>query len=147
MRREVVGAVLASGLRDAAEARIVMQEAIAGVQCFLLKGGAVTGNDQPVGDFVAQHFDGTKRGELATEGFIRRVDGFREDEPDTVILGGLGVIAQHADDPIAEVDGVSGKHAADFRFEGRQRFENKGVGRRFSRGVDALPWAGHAGSG
>src|ERR1700735_1382771 len=135
---------LAAGLWDAAETRIVAEQTIAGVQCFFLEGWAVTGKEQPVGDFLAQQFDGMKRGELAAEG---RVDGFGEDEPDAIVLWRLGVVAQHADDAVAQINSISGNHGPDLGFEGRERVENKSVRRLFARGFDDRARAGHAASG
>ena len=63
-----------------------MEQTIAGVEGFFFEGWAVTGKEQPVGDFLTQQFDGTQRGELLAEGGVGRVDGFGEDEPDTCLL-------------------------------------------------------------
>lgn len=125
----------------------MVEQQFAGVERFFFKGWAVTGKEQPVGDFVAQQFDGAERAELLAERGIGGVDDFGEDKPDAVVLWRFGVVPQHADDAIAEVDGESGKHGADLGFEGREGFQNKSMRRLFARGLDGLSGAGHAASG
>jgi len=138
---------LAAGLWDAAESRVVVKQTIAGVKGFLLETWAVTWKEHPVGDFLAQQFYAMKRGALAAEGRIGWVDGFGEDEPDAIVLRRFGVVAQHPDDAVGEINSITGKHGPNLGFEGRERVENKSVRRLLAQGFAGRARAGHAVSG
>lgn len=111
------------------------QEEIAGVEGLGFECGAVGRNEKPVADLACEKLDGAERREFAAEASIGGVDGFREYEPDPVFARRFGVIAEHADEAVAAIDGEAGKHASHLRMQGRERIEGEGVGRlRFRLG-------------
>ncbi len=114
-------------------------EEIAGVEGFGFEGWTVGGNEKPVADFAGQKLDGAERGKFAAECSIGGVGGFRENEPKAVIARRFGVIAEHADDAVPAIDSESGKHAAHFGAQGRERIEDERVRRLLFR----LGGAGH----
>jgi hypothetical protein len=133
--------ILASRFGDAAEARVVMQKKVAGMEGFLLKGGTVAGDEEPVADLATEQLDGAEGGKLPAELPVGGIGDAGEDEPDAIVLRRLGVIAEHAHDTVAHVDGETGKHAAHFRVEGCEGVEDERVW-RFRLGPGR---AGHAG--
>ena len=73
------GWVLAAGFGDSAEAGVVAEEEVAGVERFRLEGGAVGGDEEPVVDFVAEELDAAEGGEVGAEGWVVGEGGFGED--------------------------------------------------------------------
>ena len=78
---------------------------IAGVKSLRFERRAVAWNEQPVADLACQKLDRTERRKFAAEGCICRVDGLRKNEPHAVIARRFGVIAEHAHNAVAEVNG------------------------------------------
>lgn len=101
------------------------EQQVAGMEGFGFEVGAVAGDEKPVADLVAQQLDGTEGREFAAEGSVGGAGGVGEDEPDAVVSRGLRVVAEHADDAVADVDGEAGEHAAHLGFQGRERFEDE----------------------
>ena len=120
---------LASRFRDSAEAGVVVQHQVAGVESFGLKGWTVAWDEKPVTNLVAEQFDGTDGRELAAKFWICGISAVGEHQPDTIIPGRFLVIAEHADDAVVEVDGKSGKHTAYFGVQRRDRIEDECVRR------------------
>lgn len=96
---------LASCFGDSAQAGIVTQHEVAGAEGFGFEAGAVTGDEKPMADLVAEQLDGAEGREVAAEAGIGGGDGVGKHEPETVVAGRFGVVAEHADDAVAEVDG------------------------------------------
>ena len=84
-------------------------------------------------DLVPQHLNGTDRWEVSTKTCVRRIDTFRKNKPDTVVLWILNVISQHQDESVTNVDRESGKHPAHFGIQRSKRIQHKRV-RRFRLG-------------
>ena len=95
---------------------------------FGFEGGAVGGDEEPVGDFAAEEVDAAEGGEFAAEVWVVGADAFGEDQPEAVVLGVLRTVAEHEDEAVGEIDGEAGEHAADFGVERLQRVEDEGVG-------------------
>ena len=106
-----------------------MEQEVAGVESFGLKGGAVAGEKKPMANLVAEQFDGAEGRELEAEFFVGGIGALRKNKPDSVVAGRFYVIAEHADDAVVEVDGKTGEHAADFGVERGERIKDKCVGR------------------
>ena len=104
-----------------------MEQEVAGVESFGLKGGAVAGEKKPMANLVAEQFDGAEGRELEAEFFVGGIGALRKNKPDAVVAGRFHVIAEHADDAVVEVDGKTGEHAADFGVERGERIKNKCV--------------------
>jgi hypothetical protein len=119
--------MLASRLRNTAQPNIVAQQQIARMQRLLFKIRTVTGNDKPMPDLVSEQFNSTERRELPAESLIGWIGGFRKNEPDAIVSGGLGSISQHQDEPVAQVDCETGEHPAHLRVEGRKRLHNERI--------------------
>ena len=103
------------------------QQKIACMEGFHLKARAVTWNEQPMANFIAQQADRTDRREFATESWVSGVGAFRKNEPNAIVPGRFVVISQHANNPVAQVDGETGEHPTHLRVQGRKRFEHKCV--------------------
>src|SRR5579872_693853 len=102
---------LASRLRDSAEALVAAQQQIAGMQGFPLERGTVAWDQKPVPNLTAEQFNRAERRKLPPEAGVGRIGGFRQNKPDAVVLGRLLMIPEHADNPIAQVNGKAGEHA------------------------------------
>ena len=72
---------LAPRFWNTAESGIAAKEQFASVLSFLLKIGAVTGNQHPVADLVPEQLDGAKRGKFAAENGVSGIGDFRKDQP------------------------------------------------------------------
>lgn len=103
------------------------EEQIAGVEGFSFKVGAVAWNEQPMMNLVSQKLDGAEGRELTAEGWIGRIGDVGEDKPNAVVLGRFRVVAEHTNDPVAEVDGEAGEHATHLGLQGSERFEDEGI--------------------
>jgi hypothetical protein len=98
-----------------------------------LKARTVTWNEKPVANFITQQIDRTDRWEFTTEIWVCGISTFRKNKPNTIVLRGFLVISQHTHDPVAQVDGETGKHPAYLRVQGRKRFQDKRVRRLLFR--------------
>jgi len=125
---------LAAGFGNSAEAGVVAEEEVAGVEGFGLEGGAVGGDEEPVVDLVAEELDAAEGGKVSAEGGVVWRGGFGEDEPEAVVADRGGMVAEHEDEQVAGVDGEAGEHAADFGVKRGECVENEGVGRLFRVG-------------
>jgi hypothetical protein len=72
----------------------------------------VAGNEKPVTDFFVEEGDETEGREFLAEFGVGGIDGVGKNEPEAVVLGRFLVVAEHADEQVAEVDGESGEHSA-----------------------------------
>src|SRR5882762_4289780 len=63
------------------------------------------------------------------EGFgaVGLVEVFGEDQPQAVVPRGFQVVAEHEDDPVADVDGVTAEHGTHFGVERGEGFKDEGV--------------------
>src|SRR5580658_518562 len=113
--------------RNASQARVMAQQKIARMQCLHLEAGAVTRDDQPMADLISQQLNPAKRRKLAAKSWIRWARALRKHQPDAVVLWRFGMIAEHANDVVAQVDGKTGKHATHLGVQGHQRVQNKRV--------------------
>ena len=104
-----------------------MEQEVAGVESFGLKGGAVAGEKKPMANLVAEQFDGAEGRELEAEFFVGGIGALRKNKPDAVVAGRFHVIAEHADDAVVEVDGKPGEHAAYFGVEWGERVKDEWV--------------------
>jgi hypothetical protein len=124
-----------------------MQQQVTCMEDFFLEVGAVTGNEKPVADLVAQQINLAERREFPAELWIGRVGAVRENEPNAVVLRRFLVFAEHANDSVAHVDSKTGKHAAHLGFQRRELFEDKCVRRLlFEFGGARFDRAGHGDS-
>jgi len=114
---------------NAAEARVVAQQKIAGVERLLLEGGAVTGDEEPMADHAAQEFDRAKGRKLAAEFRILGICGLGKNKPEAVVPWRFGGIAKHQNQVVAEVDAEARKHAAHLGAQGHERIHNERVWR------------------
>ncbi len=94
---------------------------------FHLKARAVTGNEKPMANLIAQQLDRTDRREFPAEIWIRGVGSVRKNKPNAIVPGRFVVISQHADDPVAQVDREAGEHPTHLGVQGRKRFQDKSV--------------------
>jgi len=94
------------------------QQKIARVKRLHLKAGAVTRDEQPMADFISQKLDRTDGRELPAKSWICGVRAFRKNKPNAVVLRRFGVIPEHANDAVAQIDGKTGKHAPDLGVQG-----------------------------
>jgi hypothetical protein len=116
-----------------------MEQEVAGVENFGLKGVTVAGDEKPMADLFAEQFDGAEGRELAVQFFVSGIDALGKNKPDAIIPGRFQVIAEHADDSVVEVDGKTGEHAAHLGVERGERVEDKWKG----RGLFAIGRARH----
>ena len=122
-------------------------EQIGDVEGFGFEVLAVGGDEEPVADDAAQEIDSAKRREFFAEFSVGWICLFGEDEPDAVVLWGLCVVTEHADDLVSEVYGVAAKHVADFGVEWGEGFEEEFVGWGFALGFGGWFDVGAAGHG
>ena len=108
------------------------------MQGFGLEGGAVGGDESPMSDLTAEQADTAERGEVAKHALVGQIGGLGEDEPDTVVFGVPGAVAQLEHDPVAHIDGETREHGQYFRLERSQGFENERVGGRSAFGLNGL---------
>jgi hypothetical protein len=104
-----------------------MEQEVAGVESFGLKGGAVAWDEKPMANLVAEQLDGSERRELAAKFRICGIGTVGKNEPDAIVSWRFQVIAEHADDAVGNVDGKTREHAADFGVERGERVEDKCV--------------------
>ena len=107
----------------------MVEQKVAGVKGFGLKGGTVAWDEKPMADFVAEQFDRAEGRELAAQFFVSGIGVFGKNKPDAIVPGRFQVIAEHADDAVAQVNGEAGEHAAHFGVERGERVEDKWKGR------------------
>ena len=69
------------------------EQQIAGVEGFLFKIGAVTGNQEPMPDHAPEQFNAPERGELAAELAIGGIRGFGQHQPESVVPRRLRMVA------------------------------------------------------
>ena len=103
------------------------QQQIARMKGFPLEVRAVTRDEKPVSDLIAEELDGTDGREFAAELWIRRVGALRKNKPNAVVLRRFLMIAEHAYDAVAHVDGKTGKHPAHLGMQRLERVQNKRV--------------------
>jgi hypothetical protein len=113
--------------RDPAETRIVTQKQVAGVKGFGFEPGTVAGNEKPVSDLIAEQFYAAERREFALELWVCGVRALGKNEPKAIVLWRSGVVSEHENNPIADVDREPGEHAPHFGAQWRERVENKHV--------------------
>jgi len=89
---------LLSGLRNAAQSWVASANQLTCIKCLFLEIGTVAGNKKPMIDLAPQHSNSTDRWEISTKAPVRRIDVFRKNEPDTIVLLMLRVISQHEDE-------------------------------------------------
>jgi hypothetical protein len=116
---------LASGLEDAAEAGIVVQDEVAGAEGCALKIGVVAGDEEPVTDFAGDGLDGAQRRQVLAEACVGRVGAFGKDEPNAIVLGKFCMRAEHHEEEVAAVDRESGEHPAHLGMQGGKGFEDE----------------------
>jgi len=105
-----------------------MEQKVAGVASFGLKGETVARNKQPMANLVAEQFDGAERRELAAKFWVRWIGDLGKNKPDAIVSRRFVVIPEHADDTVVQVDGKTGEHAANFGVERGERVEDKWKG-------------------
>jgi hypothetical protein len=103
------------------------QQKIARMQCLHLEAGVVTRDEEPMADFISQELDGTDGGKFTAKLRICGVGAFRKNKPNAVVPGRFGMIAEHTNYAVAQVDGKTGKHATHFGVQGHERFHNERV--------------------
>lgn len=118
---------LSSGSGDAAEAGIVFQEQVAGVESFVFKRRTVGWNEKPMANHAPEQLDGADGREVHAQFRICGIGSLGKHKPDAIVPGGFVVVAEHAHNAIVEVDGEARKHAAHFGVERGERFEDKCV--------------------
>ena len=105
------------------------EQKIAGMKSLELKAGAVTGDDEPVADFISQELDGTEGRKFTAKSRICGVGALGKNEPNAVVPRGFGMIPEHKDDAVAQVDGETRKHATHLGIQGHEGVHNERVGR------------------
>jgi hypothetical protein len=103
------------------------QQKIARMKRLHLEAGTVTRDDEPMDDLISQELDWTDRREFAAKFWIGGLRALRKNEPNAVVSRRFGMIPEHTDYAIAQVDGKTGKHAAHFGAQGGERFQNERV--------------------
>lgn len=95
----------------------------------------VAGDEQPMANLVVQKLDGADGREFAAEDRICWIRSVGENQPNAVVSRGFGVVAEHADDSVVNVDGKTGEHVAHLGFQGSKRFQDERMWRlRFGFG-------------
>jgi hypothetical protein len=112
----------------------VLEEKLAGVQCFRLEGRAVGRDEPPMSDLAAQQVDKAKGREVFADSWVGEIGSVRKDEPDTVVFGLLWTVTQHENDLISNINGEAGKHGPHFGLERREGFNDEGIRGRFALG-------------
>jgi hypothetical protein len=99
-----------------------MQQQITCMEGLHLKARTVTWNEKPMANLIAQQIDRTDRREFQAEIWIGGVGVVRKYKPNAIVSLRFPVIAQHTNDPVAKVNGETGKHPAYLGVQGRKRF-------------------------
>jgi hypothetical protein len=94
---------------------------------FYLKVRAVTRDEKPVADLIAEELDSTDGREFAAELCICGIGALRKDKPNAIVPRRLLMIAEHTYYAVAQVDGKIGKHPTHLGIRRRERFQNKRV--------------------
>jgi hypothetical protein len=92
-----------------------------------LEARAVTGNEEPMADLASQDLDGSDGRKLAAKLWIFGVRALRKNKPNAVVPWRFRVIPEHTNDPVAQVNGKPGKHAAHLGVQRHKRFQNEPV--------------------
>jgi len=122
----------------------VGEDQVAGVEGVGFEVGVVGGDEEPVADGAAEESDGAEGGEFFAQGGAVGIDGVGEDEPEAVVFGAFGAVAEHGYDLVSDVDGKAREHGTDFGVQRGEGFEDEGVGWGFSLwGMRRFGWAGH----
>jgi hypothetical protein len=101
------------------------------VQGFGFKSGTIARDQKPVSDLVAEQFDAPERWEFAAELRVFRVRAFRKYKPDAVVLRRPGMVTQHQDDPVPNVDREPREHSAHLGTERLEGIQDKFVWQPF----------------
>jgi hypothetical protein len=101
------------------------QQNIARMKGLCLEAGTVTRDDEPMADLISQQLDRADGRKLTAKFWICGVSAVRKNQPNAVILRRFGMISEHANDAVAQVDGITGKHATHLGVQGHQRVQNK----------------------
>lgn len=70
-----------------------------------LEAGAVTRDQEPMADLISQELDRTDRRKFTAQLWIFGVRALRKNKPNAIVPRRFGMIAQHANDAVAQVDG------------------------------------------
>jgi hypothetical protein len=92
-----------------------------------LKARTVTWNEKPMANLITQQIDRADRRELPAELRVCGVGGLRKNKPNTIVPWRFVVFSQHTNDPVAQIDGETGKHPTHLGVQGRERFQDKCV--------------------
>lgn len=103
------------------------EEKIARLKCLHLEAGAVTRDEEPMAALICQKSDRTDERKFTVKFWICRVRAVRKSKPNTVVPRRIGMISEHTNDVVVNVDGKTRKHANHFRVQGHERFQNECV--------------------
>ena len=104
------------------------QQKIARVKRPHLEAGAVTRDEEPMADLLSQELDRTDRRKFAVKFWICGVRALRKNKPNAVVPRRFGMIPEHTNYAVAQVDSKARKHATYFGVHGHERFQNERVG-------------------
>src|ERR1700748_1356171 len=97
------------------------------MESFRFKARTVAWNEKPMANLVTKQIDRADRRELSAEIRICGVGTFRKNKPNAIVPRRFLVFSQHADDPVAKIDGKTGEHPTHLRVQGRERLQDKCV--------------------
>lgn len=109
------------------------QQKVACVQRFGFKPGTVAGNEKPMADLIAKQLDAPERWEFALELWVCWVGALREYKPNAVVLRRPGMVTEHQDNPVLDVDREPGEHPAHLGTQRHQGIQDKSMRRFFQR--------------
>ena len=78
-------------------------------------------------NLVAQQTDRTDRRKFPAEFWICGVGALRKNKPNTIVPWRFLVFSQHTNDPVAQINGKTGKHPTYLGVQRRERFQDKRV--------------------
>jgi len=76
-------------------------------------------------NLLSQELDRTERRELTVKLWIRRVRAVRKNQPKAVVPRGFGMIAEHANYTVAQIDAKTRKNATHLGVQGCERFHDE----------------------
>lgn|SRR6185437_12038269 len=96
---------------------------------FILKVRTVARYKKPVADLPGEELDPAERREFAPELWVRWIGALRQHEPDAIVLRGPGMVPQHQDDSIFDVDREAREHPAHIRIQRSKGIQDKSMWR------------------
>ena len=78
-------------------------------------------------DFISQELNRTDGRKFTAKLWICGVRAFRKNKPNAVVPRRFGMISEHTNYAVAQVDGKTRKHTTHLGIQGHERFQNERV--------------------